>query len=98
VVDLAETAEALLGRPFPHGPVVLVIDHHLPSVMGMDAIATLRARGFADPVFLMTTGADRRLRTRAKAAGACVLEKPILGDRLAAAIAALPPPSGTERT
>lgn len=97
MVDLTETAEALLARALPPAPVVLVTDHILPGASGMDAIATLRARGFTAPAFLMTTGPDRRLRAKAKAAGACVLEKPILGDLLAAAIAALPPASGTDR-
>lgn len=98
MVDLAQTAEALLARTLPPEPVVLVTDHILPGASGMDAIAALRARGFTAPAILMTTGADRRLRAEAKAAGACLLEKPILGDRLAAAIAGLPPASGTDRT
>jgi hypothetical protein len=34
----------------------------------------------------MTTQPSARLRARAKSAGVCILEKPILGDRLAAAI------------
>jgi DNA-binding response OmpR family regulator len=88
-VDLAETAEALLAHPLPEGPTVLVTDHILPGASGMDAIEALRAGGFTSPAFLMTTGASRRLRARAKAAGACILEKPILGDRIAAAIGGL---------
>jgi FixJ family two-component response regulator len=71
--------------------MVLVIDQVLPGVAGVDANEALRARGFTSPAFLMTTGARRDLRARAKAAGASVLDKPILGDRLARAIAAVAP-------
>jgi two-component system response regulator FixJ len=92
MVDLARTAEALLARPLPKGPLVLVTDQILPGASGVEAIETLRARGFTSPVFLMTTEPNRGLRARAKAAGANLLDKPILGDRLARAIAALGAP------
>jgi len=86
LVDGAARAETLLEADFPVEPVCLIIDQNLPGISGIEAVELLRARGIEAPIFVMTTQPSARLRARAKSAGVCILEKPILGDRLAAAI------------
>lgn len=85
----AARAETLLEADFPSEPVCLIFDQKLPGLSGIEAIETLRARGVLAPIFLMTTQPGARLRGRAKAAGAEILEKPILGDQLVATLRAL---------
>lgn len=90
-VELMTRAEDLLDRPFPAGAVCVLADHGLPGVSGLEALETLRARGVGAPMFLMTTQPGARLRARARAARVEILEKPILGGHLAAAIRAAIP-------
>lgn len=88
-VDLHSRAEALLEGPLPPEPICLVVDQVLPGASGIEALETLRARGVAAPAFLMTTQPSRPLRARAAAARVTILEKPVLGDQVLAAIRAL---------
>ncbi|MCA9549467.1 MAG: response regulator [Myxococcales bacterium] len=58
-------------------PDVLVTDHHLEGVHGLDLVAGLRARGFTAPVLLVTAFADADLRRRARdLSDVEVVEKP----------------------
>jgi FixJ family two-component response regulator len=59
-----------------------VIDHRLPRMNGLDLLATLRARGIDVPVVLIASAAGPILRASAGAAGAMVIEKPLIGDEL----------------
>ncbi len=88
-VELMDSAEALLERVFPSGPVCVVTDLHLPGLFGIDALEILRRRGVVAPAILMTTQPTATLRARAGRVGAAVVEKPILDGRLKAAIKAL---------
>lgn len=80
------SAEALLGQPFPEGPVCIVADLNLPGVSGLEALETLRRRGVQAPAILITTQPTVALRARARDVLATVVEKPILGDRLGEAV------------
>jgi FixJ family two-component response regulator len=82
------SAEALLAQDLETCACV-VTDLHLPAMSGLEAIEDLRTRRCATPTILMTTQPTQAVRARAKAAGALVVEKPILGDRLVKAIRTL---------
>jgi len=58
----------------------------LPGLSGIEALAELRARGSTAKLFLMTTRPEPRVLAQAAALDIAVLEKPILGDRLVAAV------------
>jgi FixJ family two-component response regulator len=60
----------------------LVIDYRLPDTDGMALADDLRAAGVTAPIILITTNPDARCRARAARAGAVIVEKPLLGDRL----------------
>ena len=66
----------------------LVLDDHLPGMDGLALLALLRARGVALPALIITSLPTRSLAARAAAAGAAIIEKPLLCDALAAAIRA----------
>lgn len=89
-VELDRRAEALLERTLPPGPICLILDQVLPGVSGIEALETLRARGVVAPAFLTTTQPGGSLVARAMAARVAILEKPVLGDHVLAAIRALP--------
>jgi DNA-binding response OmpR family regulator len=88
-VDLMDNAEDLLARPFADGPVCVVTDQHLPGLLGIEVLEALRGRGVAAPAILITTQPSPALRLRAAQAAVSLVEKPILGDALRAAIQAL---------
>ena len=67
----------------------LVVDHHLPSMTGLEVIARLRGQGVAAPALLITTHPTAQLRRDAAAARIEIVEKPLLGDVLAAKVRAL---------
>jgi FixJ family two-component response regulator len=60
----------------------LVIDQRLPDHQGIDLLTMLRSRGVAAPAILITTGPSTDLRRKAAAAGAPIVEKPLLDDAL----------------
>jgi two-component system, LuxR family, response regulator FixJ len=70
------------GRPCD----CLVIDQKLPDLDGLTLIDRLRDLGVAAPALLITTSPDERCRTRAAAAQVTIVEKPLLGGKLAAHI------------
>ena len=90
-VRLLDTAEALLDRGPLEDLACLVFDEHLPGVAGMDALEALRQRGVTLPAILITTLPRLALQARAREADVTIMEKPILGDRLAAKIRTLIP-------
>lgn len=55
VVDVAMTSR----------PNVVLLDHRMPEMTGMDACRLLRHRGFVGPVILMTAGEDLDAMSRA---------------------------------
>ena len=80
------SSASLLATTDWQGPGCLVIDYNLPHGNGLDVLHQLRARGVAAPAILMTSNADPLLRRRAAAAGAPIVEKPLLGGALTEAI------------
>jgi len=59
----------------------LVIDQRYGSD-GLDFLQELRTTGIGAPAILLVTNPTERLRRRAAARGAVVVEKPLLGDEL----------------
>ena len=67
----------------------LIIDERLPEgSSGVDLIRRLRARRIAAPAILITSNPDAALVQSAALAGATVVEKPLLGAALSAAVQA----------
>lgn len=60
----------------------LVIDQKLPRMSGLDLLSCLRAAGVTAPCILITTNPSRETRARALAAGAEIVEKPLLDNQL----------------
>jgi CheY-like chemotaxis protein len=61
----------------------LLIDYYLPDLNGLDLLTRLRNHGVVLPALLVTGHPSLTLRRRVKQAGVCLVEKPLLGDRLA---------------
>ena len=66
----------------------LVLDYRLPGMDGLSLLKILRGRGVELPAVLITSAPSRHVRTRAAEAGAVIIEKPLLGDALTAAVRA----------
>jgi two-component system, LuxR family, response regulator FixJ len=58
----------------------------MPGMTGLEVVDALRHRGVSSPAVLITSGASRRLRQHAAAAGVMVVEKPFFGNALIDAI------------
>ncbi len=81
-VETCESGEALLLRELPAGPACLVLDYNLPGISGLDALRQLRRRNVEMPVLVITSNPPLHLREGIRAAGARLIEKPLLGDAL----------------
>jgi FixJ family two-component response regulator len=72
----------LLSKPdLPHSDC-LVLDYNLPDMTGLEVLDELRERRIDAPAILITSHPNRTLQERAEAAGARIVEKPLLGDSL----------------
>jgi FixJ family two-component response regulator len=60
----------------------LVIDHNLPGMTGLDAIAKLRERRVLVPAILITTHPSAATTERARKAEIPIVEKPLLENGL----------------
>lgn len=60
----------------------LVLDYKLPGVDGLELLRLLRGRGVRMPAVLITTNPRPALQLQAAAAGAPIVEKPLLSDAL----------------
>ena len=79
--------DSLLATADRPGSGCLLIDYRLPhGNNGLELLRQLRACGVAIPAILMTSNPDPLLRRRAAAAGARIVEKPLMGDALREAI------------
>jgi FixJ family two-component response regulator len=85
-VTTCESGEALLLRDLPAERACLVIDARLPGISWLETLSQLRSRGVTLPTILVATNPGKDLRAAARAAGAPIVEKPLLGDALIAAI------------
>jgi len=86
VVETYESGEALLLRTPPSEPSCLVIDERLPGISGLDTLQALRGRGVDLPAILVTSHPKAAFRAAAAEAHVPILEKPLLGETLIAAI------------
>jgi len=77
--------ELLSATDLPHSGC-LVIDYRMPGLNGLDLLHRLRQQGNTMPAILITSAPAHSLLARAGAAGALLVEKPLLGDALIAAI------------
>jgi two-component system response regulator FixJ len=60
----------------------LVVDHNLPGMNGLEAIAQLRQRRVLVPVILITTHPSAMVKERAAKAAVPIVEKPFLENAL----------------
>jgi two-component system, LuxR family, response regulator FixJ len=82
VVHCGTAGEAIALAEADPGYACLVVDQGLPDHQGLDLLTMLRSRGVTAPAILITTGPSADLRQRADAAGAPIVEKPLLDDAL----------------
>jgi FixJ family two-component response regulator len=85
-VETFESGEALLLFDLPDDGGCLVLDQRLPGVSGLETLRQLRARRVALPAILMTSHPQAAFRAAAADVGAPIVEKPLMGDTLIAAI------------
>lgn len=82
-VEAYDSAEALLGRGVSADrPTCLVLDQNLPGATGLEALQALRDRKVQAPAILITSHPKPAIVAAAAAAGAPIVEKPLLGDTL----------------
>lgn len=85
-VEVCRTAESLLARDLPAGEAFVVLDHKLPGASGIQALNILRRRGVTLPAAIITTHPSAALRSAAAGAATPILDKPLLGETLIAAV------------
>jgi two-component system, LuxR family, response regulator FixJ len=88
-IEVHDSAEALLQAAELPDAACLVLDQNLPGALGAEALVELRRRGLACPAILITTQPKPEVRIAVERLGAHILEKPLLGGELPAAIRAL---------
>lgn len=67
----------------------LVIDYRLPKMNGLDLLSELRRRSIELPAILVTTHPSMAVRAQTAAAGAVLIEKPLLNEALLEGIRAV---------
>jgi FixJ family two-component response regulator len=81
-VDSYPSGEALLqGQAMPAN-ACMIIDYGLPGIDGLQLLRALRTRHVRSPAILLATNPTRSLRAQARAAGAPIVEKPLLTEDL----------------
>ena len=77
-----DCAEDALSSQHAVAADCLIIDYALPDMTGTDLLAALRGRGQQCPAIIIASNPSFRCRAEAAAAGAPLVEKPMLGDSL----------------
>ncbi len=90
-VETFGDGESLLEAGYMPREGCLVLDYRLPGMDGLALLARLRGEGVDLPAVLITTHPHQVVCERALAAGAIVVEKPLLGDALLLALRRLCP-------
>lgn len=85
-VQAFDCAQALLCGGLAEGGQCLIVDQRLPDMSGLALLAELRARGVTTPAILTATNPPRRIRDASYAAGAVLVEKPLMSNALVARI------------
>ena len=85
-VEAFDSGEMLVAQATLANPACLVIDYRLADIDGLSLLRLLRERGETCPAVIITTNPTRSVRQRTADAGAMLIEKPLLGDGLTAAI------------
>jgi FixJ family two-component response regulator len=81
------SAEAFLASSNLLSLDCILSDIHMPGMSGLDLLRTLRERGLATPVILITALPDKHLDDEAIALGArCLLRKPFRANCLLACV------------
>jgi FixJ family two-component response regulator len=78
--------EALLLCDLPPRDAFLVIDERLPGISGLEALKQLRGRGVRLPAVMITSHPNPHFRRAAADMGVDILEKPLMGETLIAAV------------
>ncbi|AQR74854.1 hypothetical protein [Sphingomonas sp. LM7] len=81
-----EIGDAAMARV--PGDACLVIAQRQPRSDGLGLLRDLRDRGARGPAIVLATHPGRLFRERVAAAGAALVEKPLIGDALAGALRA----------
>ncbi len=81
-------ADAKAHPAFPDADC-LVLDYGLPDGTGTVLLGDLRGRGLRCPAIVIASNPTRECRRQAAAAGAPLVEKPLMGGELIAQIAEL---------
>ena len=68
------------------GADCIVIDNRMKDGNGLDLLAALKKRGLASPAIILASNPTRAMARAIAAAGARLVEKPLLCDGLVAAI------------
>lgn len=85
-VETHRSHATVIPAALPDDNACLVLDYRLPDLNGLDLLNRLREAGVDLPVLLITSHASPAVREAAWAAGAVLVEKPLLGDTLVTAI------------
>lgn len=80
VIGCASATEAMTR--LRRSVACLILDQNLPDDQGVRLLGRIRAAGVTAPALLMTTDPSAALRRQAAAAGAPIVEKPLLDESL----------------
>jgi FixJ family two-component response regulator len=83
VTAFATAEEALAAPP---GAACFVLDFRLPGISGLEYLVAMRRLGETAPAILITSQPVPQTRAQAAAAGAVIVEKPLLNDNLIQAV------------
>jgi len=85
-VRICDSSTALLALKLPDRRACLVLDQHLSRHSGLEALSILRKRDVNLPAVLITGQSRPWVRNAATAAGASLVELPLLADALLDAV------------
>jgi len=90
-VTACADARAALRHVDDRPPDLVLCDHHMPGMDGLELAAELRAGGRDMPVIILSSNSGSAAQDPARGTVQAVLQKPVARRDLVAALAALPP-------